>query len=307
MADGAPVLVVGGTGAQGGATIDALLAAGRAVRALVRDADAPAARRLAARGVALAVGDFDDAGSLARAASGAVGLFSVQMPPRPGDADSEIRAGRRLIEAASAAGVRHVVHTSVARAGDHARFAGWAEGRWWPDYWTAKAAVNDIVRSAGLPRWTILKPAFMIDNFVPPKAAGMFPSLRRGVIETAMDVDARLDLIAAADIGRVAAAAFVAPDRFHAQEIDLAAESLTIGAVAALIARATGRPVTAQHLPAERAIAAGNHAGLVESQRWASVEGYRVDLARSRSWGVALESMADWTMRHRAAFDVGDA
>ena len=300
----AVILVTGATGAQGGATVDALLAAGQTVRAFVRDAGTPAARRLAERGVALAEGDFDDAVSLARALERATGLFSVQLPPRPDDLDSEARTGGLLIDAAVHAGVRHIVHTSVARAGDHTAFAGWAERRWWPDYWTGKAAVNDLVRTAPIPHRTILKPAFMMDNFIPPKAATMFRALAKGVIETAMDPHVPLDLIAAADVGRAAAAAFAAPERFHAKEADLAAESLTMGEVAERIAYATGRPVRARHLSAADAIAAGNHAGLVESQRWASVEGYRVDLASARSWGVELEPFAVWARRNRDAFDL---
>lgn len=295
------ILVTGATGAQGGATVDALLAAGYPVRALVRDPASAAAVRLAARGVALARGDFDDAASLARAAEGTAGLFSVQLPPRPDDPDSEVRTGRSLIAAVLGAGVRHVVHASVARAGDHERFEGWAQGRWWPDYWTSKAAVNRMVRDAGFPRWTILKPAFMMDNFVSPKSAGMFPALRHGTLISAMDADARLDLIAASDIGRVAAAAFADPDRFHAREIDLAGDRLTMREVADAIARATSSRVVARHVSVQ-AVAAGIHSGLAESQRWASVEGYRVDPARARGWGVDLEDMVGWAARHREAF-----
>jgi uncharacterized protein YbjT (DUF2867 family) len=228
------------------------------------------------------------------------------VPPHPRDLESELRTGRLLVEAARTAGVDIFVHTSVARAGDEENFAGWAENRWWPAYWTSKAGVNEAVKAAGFPHWVILKPAFMMDNFIPPKAAWMFPSLARGAIDTAMTLETRLDLIASADVGRFAAAAFADPQRWDREEIDLAAESLTMGEVALLISNVTGRTVTAHSVSPEEAIAAGNPPGITESQQWANVEGYRVDLHRARSRGLALESFADWTRRHCLDFELGE-
>lgn len=300
-----PILVAGATGTQGGAVVDALIEAGMKVRSLVRDPHSAAARALTDRGVDLVRGDFDDAGSLAEAMRDVTGVFSVQVPPIPGDLDSELRTGHLLIEAARNAAVETFVHTSVARAGDQTRFVDWDNNRWWPDYWNSKSGVNDAVKAAGFPRWVILKPAFMMDNFIPPKVGWMFPSLARGAIDTALKADTRLDLIAAADVGRFAAAGFADPARFDRQEIDLAAESLTMTEVAETIASVTGRPIVAKSMSGAEARAAGNHAGLVENQQWASVEGYKVDLHRAWSHGIALERFRDWAERHRSAFQVG--
>lgn len=293
-----PILVTGATGAQGGAVVAAFGEAEIPLRALVRDPSSPAARALAERGVELVRGDFEDTASLEKAVSGAFGVFSVQLPPTPADPQREVRAGRRLVGAARAAGVELFVQTSVARADEHNDFAGWHEGRWWRDYWYAKAIVNAAVREAGFARWTILKPAFLMENFTPPKVQHMFPSLARGVLESAMAPESRLDLVSAADVGAFAAAAFRDPLRFDHLEMPLAAESLTMAEVAATISSVSGRPLTARHLSAPDAIAAGNHAGVVESQLWSSVEGYRVDLATARSYGVELQSFADWAQRH---------
>lgn len=300
------VLVTGATGAQGGAVVDALLAAGRPVRALVRNPDSAAARRLAERGVELRQGSFEDSEAVAAAVRGANGVFSMQLPPRPDAPDSEQRAARILVDSAVAAGVRAFVHTSVARADEHEQFIGWHEGRWWPLYWTSKAAANEAVRSSALTSWTILKPAFMMDNFVVPKANSMFPGLAAGEIVTAMRPETRLDLIAASDIGRVAAAALCAPERFDRQEIDLAAESSTMSEVAAAIAGVTNSPVSARHLEPHQAVAAGARQGVVESQVWASVEGYKVDLDRAARRGFDLRSFADWALEHESRFVVGD-
>src|SRR6516225_445403 len=64
----APALVTGGSGFIGGALVDALVAAGRPVRALARSADS--AQALQARGAQPVTGDVLDPGSLARAMEG---------------------------------------------------------------------------------------------------------------------------------------------------------------------------------------------------------------------------------------------
>ncbi|WP_328354847.1 NmrA family NAD(P)-binding protein [Mycobacterium sp. NBC_00419] len=299
-----PILVTGATGAQGGAVVDALLDAGADVRALVRNPQSATAAQLAERGVDLVRGDFEDPESLTKAVDGTYGVFSMQMPPTPKDPEVEVRTGRALVAAARTAGVEVFVHTSVARAGDHEKFAGWAEQRWWPVYWLSKAAVNDIVRSAGFPKWVVLKPAFMMDNFIPPKSHYLFPPLAAGRLHTALADDTRMHLIAAADVGRFAAAAFADPDRHHGQEIDLAADALTMAEVAQVISAITTVPISVKGLPRDEAIASGTSSLVVGNQEWANVEGYAVDLDVARSRGIALERFADWANRHADQFDI---
>ncbi len=292
------ILVTGATGAQGGAAVDALLESGFLVRALVRDPQSRSAQALADRGVELAEGDFDAPVSLAGAVTGVQSVFSVQLPPPAHDPDLEVRTGRYLVEAASAAGVETFVHTSVARADDQETFSGWDAGLWSKTYWDSKSAVNELVRNAGFRHWTILKPAFMMDNFIMPKAQWMFPSLAQGEIHTAMDEQTRLDLIAAQDVGRFAAAAFADPARFHQQEIALAAESLTMAEVAQVVARISGKRVSAHFLSEPEMLATGANPGLVSSQRWANVEGYAVDIPAAASWGLRLTTLEDWLKAH---------
>ncbi|OWT66922.1 hypothetical protein CEY09_15585 [Achromobacter marplatensis] len=99
-----------------------------------------------------------------------------------------------MIEAAHRANVRVIVHTSVARAGDHENFVGREEGHWEPLYWKNKAAVNDMVKKQGFRHWVILKPALIMEDLVPPMADSMFPSLAaRGQFETAIQPDTKLD------------------------------------------------------------------------------------------------------------------
>ena len=68
MSETNTVLVVGATGDLGGRAVDALLARGKHVRALVREETDPS--RLAAKGVEIARGDMLDPASLERAMTG---------------------------------------------------------------------------------------------------------------------------------------------------------------------------------------------------------------------------------------------
>jgi len=183
---------------------------------------------------------------------------------------------------------------------------GIEEGRWSRSYWDSKSTVNEAVAARGFSRFVILKPAFMMDNLLPPKAPFMFPALAaRGRIETALEPGTRLDLIAADDVGAFVAAAFDNPDRFNGHSIDLAAEALTMEEIAAKIAVFTGKSVTAVSLSEGDAVASGVNPGVASSQAWNNVEGYKVDLAAARAWGVSITSFDKWVANHRDQFVIG--
>jgi uncharacterized protein YbjT (DUF2867 family) len=301
------ILVTGATGLQGGAVVDALLADGASVRALVRDPASESSRKLANRGVELVKGDFDDVASLQSAMKGMRGLFSMQNPPLPHDLDVELRTGRNLVDTALASGIDTFVHTSVARAGDQQSFVGWNEGRWFREYWNSKSGVNDMVRAAGFPHWVILKPALLMANYLPPRVRWMWPSLEKsGRIVTAVEMDTKLDMIDPADLGRFAAAAFANPDHFHGQEIDLAAEALTPVEIAEIISQATGKTVPVVHVTAEEAKAQGVPPGVVQSEEWDNVEGYKVDLDKAGSYGIKLTTFAVFARKHASEFSIGN-
>jgi uncharacterized protein YbjT (DUF2867 family) len=297
------VLVTGATGAQGGATARELLAAGYRVRFLTRNPDAPAAAALAALGAEAARGDMDDATSIRHAMRGVYGVFSVQMPDAAGT-DAERRHGRALVEAACAARVRHFVHTSVCEAGRHTQFPRWGENYWWQKYWTDKWEVEEAVRNAGFQHWTVLKPAFMADNFALPKSKHMFPTLQQGEILTALQPATRMQLIAADDVGVFARAAIADPSRFDRQNLDLAAESLTMDEVAATLTRVLDKPVHARSVSPEQALASGIFPGWVRSQEWTNVAGYRADIAALASLGVPLTPFATWVRRHASEIQI---
>lgn len=291
-ADEAPTLVLGATGAQGGAVARALRADGRPVRALVRDPASTAT--LAAMGCDIAVGTFEDIPALDRAVAGCRAVFSVQLAPSPLDPDRERRQAAALIAAARRNSVTHLVHSSVSNTGDFDHMAGWDEGRWERNYWQSKADVEAMVREAGFISHTLLRPAFMMENFATPKAASMFPDLRQGRILTAVEPDTRIALIAADDIGATAAAAVADPARFGDVPIELAGDHRTLPEVAAALGAAMDMAVTAETLDYDRLVARGQHDGWVQMQIWLNIVGYPARPAQMTALGLRPTRFEDW-------------
>jgi uncharacterized protein YbjT (DUF2867 family) len=302
--DPAPVLVAGATGRQGGATARALRAAGVPVRALVRDPDTNAAKTVAALGAELVTGDLHDRDSVIRAAEGARAVFSVQMPALNGDSfdfDGEVAQGVNLVEGAKAAGVPQFVHTSVTGAGRHTEVPGWAEGRWASMEPTlgAKSAIQDRVREAGFPHWTLLKPGFFMENFL-PSMAFLFPRGIEGGLVSVLKPGTRLSLVAVDDIGRAAAAAIAAPERFDGVELELASDYLSMTEIAEVLSRALGTRLSAPDMTEEEALAAGMP-GMGASHEWLNAHGQPARPEYARDLGIPLTGFEEWAQEHLRA------
>ncbi|MET8003693.1 NmrA family NAD(P)-binding protein [Nonomuraea glycinis] len=303
--DLAPVLVIGATGQQGGATARALLATGVPVRALVRDPATDRARAVEALGAELVTGDLEDRDSVVRAAQGARAVFSVQMPAIKEaaiDFDGELAQAVNLIEGALAAGVPQFVHTSVSGAGQHVESPGWAEGRWasLAPYYTTKTAIQDRVREAGFTHWTLIKPACFMENFL-PAAAYMIPRGVEGGLATVLKPGTRLSLVAVDDIGEAAAAAIAAPQRFDRVELELAGDYLTLTEVAKVLSGAVGAELTAPDMTEEEAIAAGMPVWAGISHEHMNVAGQPARPEYARALGIPLTTFEAWAHEHLRA------
>src|SRR5207237_1161004 len=116
MADKKIIAVVGATGTQGGGLCQAILAdpnGGFAVRAITRDPNKDNAKALAAKGAEVVQANLDDIESLKKAFAGAHGVYCVTNFWEHFSAEKEKAQAKNIADAAKAAGVKHVIWSTL--------------------------------------------------------------------------------------------------------------------------------------------------------------------------------------------------
>ena len=226
MPDHRPTAVFGAGGAQGGAAAQALLDAGRPVRALSRDPEAVAAR--IARGAEHAVADLSAPDTLTRALDG-VGSAFVMIPF---DAPPPVHAAYvdAVLDALRAAGAPRAVFTLSGPVPTADTGGASLDAR--------RSAANQIADS-GLPITTFV-PGGYLGNLLGPWVAPAI--VHQGRVPYPLPAGLRRPWVSVEDQARLAVAALDRPD--------LAQRSFTIGHLAsgvdlaAALAQALDRDVT---------------------------------------------------------------
>lgn len=276
------VVVTGATGRQGGATAHRLLAAGRPVRALVRDTTAPAAAALEAAGAELMRGDFDDPSGLPAALEGASALFAVPpvaFGPAGAGTEREVTRGRALIDAAAAVGVEHVVFTGIASTPGR---PGGSEG---------KQRIEDYLR-AQIRSVTVLRPVRFMSNYLGTTPIGL-DGIVDGVHRHIFPPDEPVQVIAVEDIAGFAALAFDQPDRFAGRTLELAGDAPTPAEAVAAIGEATGTVIRYEQISHAEATALGPEIAQAR-ERWAAGSRWHADIEALRVIHPGLRTFADW-------------
>jgi uncharacterized protein YbjT (DUF2867 family) len=270
-----PILVTGATGQQGGAVARALLAKGQQVRVMTRHLEKAAS--LAKAGAEVVQGDLTNQAILQMALRGVYGVFAMSTPFEDG-MEAEVRQGTMLADAAKQAGITHYVYTSVGSAHRNTGIP----------HFDSKWKVEQHIRQIGLPA-TILRPVWFMENFT----TFAKPSAE-GVLSLPMKPSRKLAMVALKDIGEFGAAAFLRPNEFIGQAIDLAGDELTMPETAAQLTHAIGRPIRFQEFPMEQAEAAMGH-DLATMFRWFNEVGYAINiLALKQQFGIPLTTFAEW-------------
>lgn len=278
------VLVTGATGKQGGHVVRELLSRGHSIRALTRKPDSPAAAELAERGVTIVPGNFDDEGSLERAARGVDTVFAMSTPFESGE-KTETREGINIVRAASAAGVKHLVYSSVAGAD---RASG-------IPHFDSKFEVEKEIRGSGVP-FTIVAPVFFMENFL---ADYMAAGIAKGSIAMAMPATRRLQQIAVADIAQFTALVIERRESFLGKRIDIASDELTGATTAAAISEVSGRHIKYTALPIDAVRAQNKDLALMFE--WFDRVGYDADVVGLRELypEVNWHRFSDWAREQR--------
>ncbi|KAF0215557.1 MAG: NmrA family [Geobacteraceae bacterium] len=276
------ILVTGATGNQGGAVAGQLLAKGCRVRALTRNARGEKARDLAARGAEVVEGDLGDAESLVRALDGVWGVHSVQNTWEAGVTREE-EQGKRLAELARKKGVSHFVYSSVGSAHRNTGIPHF-DNKW---------RIEEKVRALGFPSWTILRPAFFMENFTSP---WFKPGLMEGVLRIALKPETVLQMNAVEDIGKFGLLAFAEHERMNGVALDFAGDQRTMPETAEIIGKAMGRAVRFERTPIEEVRKwSADFAVMLE---WFDRVGYCADIdLLEKEYGVRLVKLPEWAAR----------
>ena len=236
------ILITGATGTTGREVVRELRQLGaEGVRALVRD---PArAEFIREAGFEAVAGDFERPETLDAALEG-VERALLLTPPTP----DTVKHHLEFLQAAAAAGVRHVVKLSAFGADADAP-EGF--GKW-------HGQSENLLKTSGL-KWTMLRPNFFMQNLLgQARQIAATGHLYQPV------GDARASFIDVRDIAAVAARALTEEGHDEQTYTLTGPEALSYHDVAAKLSEATGRDVTYVHVSPEQFRAGALGAGLPE-------------------------------------------
>jgi uncharacterized protein YbjT (DUF2867 family) len=228
--------ITGITGNIGGELARILLAAGRPVRAVVRDAAKGEA--WAQKGCEIAVADVNDAAALAKAFKGAEGVFILMPPvfdPSPGFAEAR----------AFAANMKYALET--AKPGKVVYLSTIGADATQENLLTQHTIVEQVLKGLALPI-TILRPAWFMEN----ASWDVGPARERGVVPSFLQpLDRPVPMVATADIGQLAAE-LIQENWTGSRVVELEGpKRVTPNEIASTFARLLGREVKMEAVPRE--------------------------------------------------------
>ncbi|HET9952074.1 MAG TPA: NmrA/HSCARG family protein [Candidatus Eisenbacteria bacterium] len=248
MAESKIIVVMGATGAQGGGLARAILAdksGAFKVRAVTRNPQSEKARALAALGAEVVAGDSDKPESLLPAFKGAYGAYCVTNYWEVFSVEREQAQAKAQADAAKAAGVRHVIWSSLEDTRKWVPLSDnrmpTLQGKYKCPHFDSKGEMDAYFREKGLPL-TIFLTSFYWENFI---YFGMGPKPGPdGTLAFALNMgDRPLSGIAAEDIGRCALGIFKKGSEFIGKTVAIAGEHVTGAEMAATLTKVLGRTV----------------------------------------------------------------
>ena len=289
-------LVTGATGRQGGATADKLRAKGAIVHGLVRKRNSSAAQRLEANGVILFEGDYDNAAVIEEATQEVTGIFLNLFPTL--NPEDQIRQAKSFIQIAKKAGVQSVVISTAFLTGKR---AVWEPRKDLNSYYGPKQVAEELVRTAGFQSYTILRPAVLMHNYLPPDSQWHFPELAsQALIATVYEESTKIPYLDAADVGTFAVAALLDPQQFNGHEIELGYENLTTKEAGVILSKALGQQIQVRKRSAQE-IEEKGIPYILYFQRLVNEVDVTIDgQALEDKYGIKLTSFEEFLVREKS-------
>ncbi|MCJ1366887.1 hypothetical protein MMC16_006018 [Acarospora aff. strigata] len=289
------ILITGATGKQGGAVIDALLASPSSktfnLLALTRNPSSASATALAkkAQNIKIIKGDLGDCPAIFKAANAPIwGVFSVTLFFGGGaTVETEEQQGKALIDAALANDARHFVFTSAERGGQSVPTN--------IPHFISKHNIEKHLESAtgdgGKVSYTILRPVAFMENLSPDFQGKMFTAMWKSTLSP----DRKLQLISTADIGYVAAQAFIHADEptYKNAAIGLAGDELTFAEAGDVFKKVVGKPMPSTFgFLGQGLMWAMKDLGIMF--RWFETAGFRADIGMVKGLHPKIMNFAEW-------------
>ncbi|MDE2384441.1 MAG: NmrA family NAD(P)-binding protein [Alphaproteobacteria bacterium] len=243
------IFISGAAGHLGRAVINHLLATFKvpASEIIAGTRDAAKLADLKAKGVTIRHADFDDEAGLAKSLAGVDRFLLISTDAMaPG---ARARQHAAAVKAAKAAGVAHIVYTSMPRPETSAVLFA-------PDH----AGTEKAIKDAGFKASTILRDNWYFENLF----HSMPIALKSGTHYSAAG-QGKMAHIARDDQARAIAAVLAKNAPGHAVYTLSGAKAYTIEEVAALVSKATGKPLNVVHVPVEGLVQGMIGAGLPEA------------------------------------------
>jgi uncharacterized protein YbjT (DUF2867 family) len=283
--------IAGVTGNTGSVVAETLLAQGKPVRVIVRDAAKGEPWR--AKGAEVAVASLDDAAALTRALTGVEGAYLL-IPPNlttTTPLENAARLARGYVEAIRAAKVPHVVFLSSVGA-QHPDGTGPIR--------TLHAAERELATSGAA--LTVVRAAYFQENW-----RNSLGTLATGTVYTFLPTDLAFPQVATPDIGRTAARALVEGPRGAQQIIELVGPVDASGKdVEAALRAVTGKPVNVVAAPLDGVVPTFTGFGISTEvaelfrEMYAGIISGRVDLAGGAAREVRGTVTLEQTLRRLA-------
>jgi len=274
------VLVTGGTGSQGGAVVTELLKSDAVtVRILTRNTDSLKAQSLKSKGVELVKGDMFDESSIKTALTGVDRAFLVTDYQVKG-VEGETQSGNLFVDVAAAAGVKHLVFSSV----------GDAETNTGVPHFESKYKVEQHLTASAIPSWTILRPVAFMENF--PTESGVQRMMTLGMFDAALQGKS-IKLVSVQDIGWFAARALEKPEEWKGKIVQLVGDDVTIPQLKAAYAKVEGHAPWEMPLP-QFALGAMLPKEIYLMFTWFREHGYHGDRADMLKIHPGMLTCEDW-------------
>jgi uncharacterized protein YbjT (DUF2867 family) len=257
-------------------------------------------------GVKLFEGSLDERATIRKAATGTTGVL-WNLPTMIKDLSTDWpRQTQTVLQAAREAGtVTTIVFSTAFYTGRHPEWDAKNPGYVSATYYDAKYRCEQLVLKSGFPHITILRPSWLMNNYIAPYSSFHFPELAtERKLATAFGPETRMPNMSAGDVGKFVAAAFLSPEKFSGKQIELGSGDLTIAEVAATVSRVTGVDVKVKYRNSEEVKEAASTVLTQQFQIMAMEEDMTIDPSSLDEYGIKLTSLEEYLMTEKEALKI---